>query len=79
MLLNCVVSEMDLEIAVIVFADRVSHRRCTDVALLEKVNSQVLSQQHPDPDIELSPLKQEGSFHILLDNEGVRLNNESTP
>ena len=43
------------------------------VALLEYVKLVVLVDQHPDPDVKLPIVQQEGPLDVFLDDEGVVL------
>jgi hypothetical protein len=70
-LLDSIISQVDEVVVQILCRHRVWLRRGPQIPLFEEVHIQVLSQSHPDSNIELSLVDQEWSLNILLNDEGL--------
>lgn len=62
---------MDVGVADIVSAEIELIGRSPKVALFEDVDFQLLGEEHPHSDVELSAGKKQRLLHVLLDHEGT--------
>ena len=73
LLLHCVVCQVDHGLVDELLSQAEPMGACANITFFEQVAAHVadLSQvdHHPQPDVELSLIDQQGSFYILLDDE----------
>ena len=70
-LLNRIIGQVDEVIVQILRVHRVGLTRRPQVALSEEVHVHILSQRHPDSDVELALVDEEGPLDVLLYDEGL--------